>query len=91
MCNTIVGSGAVGVGAASRYGSGSLRLWLRNTDFLANFHEISDFAILNLNITITDSRLLISLKKLKFGRTYFPVKRGTSSAHTFSTGRSTPE
>jgi hypothetical protein len=40
MFNTIVGAGAVGAGAALRYGSGSdqkmrLRLWLRprNTDF----------------------------------------------------------
>jgi hypothetical protein len=31
---------------------------------LANFHEILDFAILNLILTITDSRLLISLKRL---------------------------
>jgi hypothetical protein len=35
--------------------------------FFANFNEILDFAILNLILTITDSRLLISLKKLKFG------------------------
>jgi hypothetical protein len=30
-----------------------------------------DFAILNLFLTITDSRLLISLKKLKFGGPYY--------------------
>jgi hypothetical protein len=36
-------------------------------DFLANFHEILDFALLNLILNITDSRLLLLLKKLKFG------------------------
>jgi hypothetical protein len=35
--------------------------------FLANFHEILDFVIFNIILIITDSRLLKSLKKLKFG------------------------
>jgi hypothetical protein len=33
--------------------------------FVANFHEILDFAILYLIVTITDFRFLISFKKAK--------------------------
>jgi hypothetical protein len=41
--------------------------------FLANVHEIWDFAILNFILTITYSRLLISLEKLKFSGPYCRV------------------
>jgi hypothetical protein len=54
--------------------------------FLANIHEILDLAILNLILTITDSRLLMSLKKLKFGAPLYAckkVKKVSSRDHEF--------
>jgi hypothetical protein len=41
--------------------------------FLANFRDILDFAVLDLNLNITDSRLSKFSKKLKFGGPYLTV------------------
>jgi hypothetical protein len=48
MFNTIVGAGAVGAGAASRYGSGSdqkMRLRLRNTVYFSCEAKLAYLAI----------------------------------------------